>query len=83
VGKQPFFKVRKSQIRKSANSWAHSAIANPQISVVCQSANCKSANFHDKSAFFYKIVRNSVSKSITKIHRLNDFWELEHNMLYL
>ncbi len=24
---------------KSTNSWAHSAIANPQISLVCQSAN--------------------------------------------
>jgi hypothetical protein len=31
-------------IRKSANSWAHSAIANPQISYVCQSAELN--NFH-------------------------------------
>ncbi len=29
----------KSENCKSANSWAHSAIANPQISQVCQSAN--------------------------------------------
>ncbi len=31
--------------RKSANSWVHSAITNPQISKVCQSANHKSACF--------------------------------------
>jgi hypothetical protein len=31
---------------KSANSWAQSAVANPQISEGCQSANRKSANFH-------------------------------------
>ncbi len=34
--------VSKSTNRKSANSWAHSAIANPQISQVCQSADSKS-----------------------------------------
>jgi hypothetical protein len=42
VGKQTFFEVRKSQIRKFLGS---SAIANPQISQICQSANRKSANF--------------------------------------
>ncbi len=30
--------------RESAISWAHSAIANPQISEMCQSSNRKSAN---------------------------------------
>ncbi len=33
--------------KKSENSWAHSAIANPQISLVCQSANRKSTIFLD------------------------------------
>ncbi len=37
-----FLLVRKS---KSANSWAHSAIANPQIFEVCPSAN-KPANLY-------------------------------------
>jgi hypothetical protein len=40
--------------RKSTNYWAYS-MANPQISQVYQSANCKSANF-------YKILHKSVSK---------------------
>ncbi len=30
--------------RRSANSWTHSAIANPQISEICQSSDRKSAN---------------------------------------
>jgi hypothetical protein len=34
--------------RKSTNSWAHSTIANPQISYFCQSAHRKSANCYDK-----------------------------------
>ncbi len=29
------------EVRKSANSWAQSTIANPQISEVCESANFK------------------------------------------
>ncbi len=37
VGKQIFF--FQSANRKSANCWARSVIANPQISLVCQSAN--------------------------------------------
>ncbi len=36
----------KSVNRRSAKSQAHSAIANPQISQVCQSANRISANFY-------------------------------------
>jgi hypothetical protein len=36
---------KKSAIRKIANSKAHSAIENPQISLVCQSVNSKSSNF--------------------------------------
>ncbi len=32
-------------VRKFANSWADSAIGNPQIPQVCESANRKSANF--------------------------------------
>jgi len=40
LGKQTFF----LEVRKSL---AHSAIANPQISYVCQSANRKSENFHN------------------------------------
>jgi hypothetical protein len=39
----------KSENCKS-NSWAHSAITNPQISEVCQSANHKSANLQEKSS---------------------------------
>jgi hypothetical protein len=35
----------KSANLKSANSWAHSAITNPQTSKVCQSTNRKSAIF--------------------------------------
>jgi hypothetical protein len=34
-----------SAYHKSDNSWAHSAIASPLISDVCQSINRKSANF--------------------------------------
>ncbi len=56
--------------RKSANSWAHSAIARPQISYVWQSANRKSANFYDqsanhKSATFYKILHTLSQNSPT------------------
>jgi hypothetical protein len=48
----------KSANRKSTNSWAHSTIANPQISYVWQSAYGKSVNCHDKSASrkFAKVV---------------------------
>jgi hypothetical protein len=38
---------RKYTNRKSANSWAHSAIANLQISLLCQSAIRKSASVYD------------------------------------
>jgi hypothetical protein len=38
-GGQGNFFFKKSANHSSANSWAHSAIANPQISQVCQSAN--------------------------------------------
>ncbi len=38
-GHTSFFGIPQSQIRKS---WTHTAIANPQIAEVCQSANCKS-----------------------------------------
>jgi hypothetical protein len=34
--------------RKSANSWVQSAVANLEISEVCESAICKSANFPPK-----------------------------------
>jgi hypothetical protein len=69
VGKQTF--RLKSANRKSANSWSHSAIANPKLSEVCQSANRKRAHFHDLSANrktfnFYTILHNSVSKSSEK-----------------
>jgi hypothetical protein len=37
----------KSANRKSAHFWAHSAIANSQISWVCQSAKRKFENFYD------------------------------------
>jgi hypothetical protein len=37
--------IRDRQI--AAYSWANSAIANPQISWKCQSANRNSASFHD------------------------------------
>jgi hypothetical protein len=43
-GKQIFLQVRKLQIRKF---WAHSAIANPQITGLR-----RSANFNDLSANF-------------------------------
>jgi hypothetical protein len=43
AGKANFF--LKAANPKSANSWAHSSIANPQISWVCKSVNSKSANF--------------------------------------
>jgi hypothetical protein len=33
VGKQTFFKIRSANL-KFANSWAHSAIANPQIFII-------------------------------------------------
>ncbi len=39
-------KLFSSANRKSANSWAHSAIANSQFFYVCQSANRKSAKGH-------------------------------------
>jgi hypothetical protein len=42
-GQANFLKFRN---RKSVNSWAYSAITNPQISYVCQSTNGKSANFY-------------------------------------
>ncbi len=59
----------KSANRKSLNSWVHSAIANPQISQVCQSENRKSEFFkglirklknqkflQNNAAFFLKTV---------------------------
>ncbi len=56
-------KIFQSANRKSANSWAHSAIANMQISEVCQSESRKSANLQSlirKSANLLGVpIRNS------------------------
>ncbi len=48
VGAQMF--LFQSTNLKSSNSWAHFAIANPQISLMCKSANRQSAIFYDESA---------------------------------
>ncbi len=40
-------KLAFSKVRKSANSWAYSATANPQVSWVSQSANRKKMFFFD------------------------------------
>jgi hypothetical protein len=47
AGQAIFFVIQQNQhsaSQKSANSWTHSAMANLQISEVCQSGNRKSAN---------------------------------------
>ncbi len=77
--------------RKSANPWAHSAIANPQISLVCQSANRKpqifmmnrksqarKLNKYIVQLCLKRILKVVFSKQILDLNKL----ELEHHVLY-
>jgi hypothetical protein len=71
--------------RKSTNSLGHSAIANPHISFVCQSANCKSANFYDRSANckcteFKKKFCTTLSQNSPKSHLFKRFFLLCTNL---
>ncbi len=65
-GGQAIF-VLKLANRKSANSWAHSDIAKPQLFKVCQSSKIAYPKYYDysrnpKYKNFYEEVHNSVSK---------------------
>ncbi len=65
--------------RKSPNSWAHSAIANWQISLVCQSANRKSAKFFiiNPQIVHCTIIAQLCLKTVLKVVFLLDFYYVQ------
>jgi hypothetical protein len=77
-GKTNFF--LKSANHKSANSWAHSAIANPQIFMIYPQV----ANLQISTKYCTSLPQNSLkSRPFKKYNLFILFFDIEHYLLYM
>jgi hypothetical protein len=72
----------KSANHKSANSWAYSAIANPQIFMIYPQV----ANFQIPTKYCTSLPQNSLKSRLFKKYNFlinNDYFDIGRSLLYL